>query len=162
MPLRVPWMQRDRWGRTGRQWASVADNKGQQGVSTLRECIGGSADCFVRYMYRCSRLVCRNMSSASSISNLLWLLSFGNLPARQRQHVAAMLQRVRSPTSHYDDRLSWCVHTTRRMQQATRRVRASFEVQRALESARDLLAQYLQPACARCSAQCGLVDTRSV
>jgi hypothetical protein len=59
--------------------------------------VSASADCFVRYMYRCSRLVCRNASSASSISNLLWLLSFGNLPARQRQHccsdVAAIFPR---------------------------------------------------------------------
>jgi len=37
--------------------------------------------------------VCRNASSASSISNLLWLLSFGNLPARQRRHCCSEFAR---------------------------------------------------------------------
>ena len=40
MPLRVPWMQRDRWGRTDWQRAS-AGVRDDQGVSTLRERIGG-------------------------------------------------------------------------------------------------------------------------
>ena len=50
------------------------------------------------------------------------------------------------------------------MQPTPQRARASFEFQCALESARDLLAQYLQPLCAIMRrARCGLVavDTRS-
>ena len=149
---RVLWMQRDRWGRTcawtGRQRASAAD-KGQQGASTLRERIGGLLReihvqmLAVGVQEREQRVVDLELALVTQLRELACT------PA------PALLQRVRSPTSHHDDRLSWCVHTTRR-------VRASFEFQCALESARDLLAQYLQPSCARCGAQRGLVDTRSV
>ena len=158
MPLRVPWMQRDRWGRTGRQRASAAD-KGQQGVSTLRECIGRLLReihvqmLAVGVQEREQRVVDLELALVTQLRELACA------PA------PALLQRCcsdfRSPTSHYDDRLSWCVHTTRRMQQATRRVRASFGFQCALESARDLLARYLQQSRARCSGQRGLVGTRS-